>query len=461
MVKISLFDFEDALIQNKAPIDDKSCEAHDPLFSDEEADLSSLLGKKSDCPCGREHSCDIQSVVIRNGALAELCTLSADYSNITLVCDQNTYPVCGKTEEKLLADKIGARLIYTSEGFLVPDEAAVLALEKEVSDKTDLIVGVGSGVINDLCKYVSFKHGLPYFIVATAPSMDGYASKGAAMLFGGMKITVNAAVPRAIIADTSVIKDAPLDMLKAGYGDIIGKYSCLNDWRLGVLVTGEPMCDYIYGMTYRTVERIAGMGGAILRRDEKSIAELMRALVSVGIAMAYMGNSRPASGSEHHLSHYFEVVGLLRDEPYLCHGIDVAYSTYVTALLRKKLINIDEPKRRIPTPVCWESEIKRVYAGGDGSTADGIIALQKKLGWIYNDRFPLYAEKWDEVRDILKDSPSPEKICTMLESVGLPLSRFDQTYSRTKLDDAIAYAKDLKDRYTVLWLYGDVTVENN
>lgn len=448
MIKEFKFDRNGTVTQHKTPIDKKDTEVL--------KDLGALLGTKRDCPCGREHSCDIGNVIIRSGALGELSALAQDYSNITLVCDQNTYPVCGKRAEELLSDKIGARLIYTSEGFLVPDEEAVAKLKSKVSETTDLIVGVGSGVINDLCKYVSFECGLPYFIVATAPSMDGYASKGAAMLFGGMKITVNTAVPRAIIADTSVIKDAPLDMLKAGYGDIIGKYSCLNDWRIGVLVTGEPMCDFIYDMTYSTVERVAGMGKQILRRDEDSIAELMRALVLVGIAMAYMGNSRPASGSEHHLSHYFEVVGLLRDEPYLCHGIDVAYSTYITALLRKEIIASDMPKKAVFDPEGWESEIRRVYRGSDGSTSDGIIALQKKLGWIYTDRFPLYLDKWNEIRTILADSPTPDEVLGMLESVELPLARFSDTYSQDKLADAIAYAKDLKDRYTVLWLYADV-----
>ena len=72
----------------------------------------------------------------------------------------------------------------------------------------------------------------------------------------------------------------------------------------------------------------------------------LHSLVVVGIAMAYMGNSRPASGSEHHLSHYFEVTGLLRDEPYFAHGIDVAYSTYVTAGLREELLSFHSTRQR-------------------------------------------------------------------------------------------------------------------
>jgi glycerol-1-phosphate dehydrogenase [NAD(P)+] len=287
--------------------------------------------------------------------------------------------------------------------------------------------------------------------------MDGYASKGAAMLFDGMKITTNAAVPKAIIADTSVLKDAPMEMLQAGYGDIIGKYSCLNDWRLSHAVNGEALCEAIYDLTYRTVDHIAGIGRDIVSRDEKSVAALMRALVIVGIAMAYMGNSRPASGSEHHLSHYFEVTGLLRGEPYFCHGIDVAYSTYVTAELRRELMSkglIDSKKFNADE---WEENIRRVYgARGDTSTADGIISLQKELGWIYEDKLSVYREKWEEIREILADSPSPAQVLEMLESVGLSMEEFERMYSAEKRMDGVRYAKDLKDRYTVLWTYARV-----
>ena len=94
-----------------------------------------------------------------------------------------------------------------------------------------MIIGIGLGVIQDLCKYVSYNAKLPYFIVATAPSMDGYALKGAAMIMGNMKVTYNAHVPEAIIADTEILKDAPMDIIRSGYGDILGKFSCLNAWR--------------------------------------------------------------------------------------------------------------------------------------------------------------------------------------------------------------------------------------
>ena len=428
-----------------------------PWIDESVPDIDGLLGTKDDCDCGKVHTCNIDRVVIRQGAINELPALTSAYKNILLVCDGNTRRVCGDAVDALLSDKISARMTYDDDTLLVPNEQAVARLEACLAESTDLIIGVGSGVINDICKYVSFKNGLPYYIVATAPSMDGYASKGAAMLFGGMKITTNASVPKAIIADTSVIKDAPLEMLQAGYGDIIGKYSCLNDWCLGRAVNGEELCEYIYDLTYSTTASVAEMGKQIIERDEKSIAYLMRALVVVGVAMAYMGNSRPASGSEHHLSHYFEVVGLLKNEPYFCHGIDVAFSSYVTAKIREELLCVAVPEKKAFCEKEWEENIRRVYASKDGDvTSEGIIALQKKLGWIYDDKISVYKQKWAEICKILAEAPSPLAVKKMLLSVGLSMDAFEEMYSKEKIADAKRYAKDLKDRYSVLWLYEQV-----
>ena len=288
--------------------------------------------------------------------------------------------------------------------------------------------------------------------------MDGYASKGAAMLFGGMKITTNAAVPTAIIADTAVIKDAPLEMLKAGYGDIIGKYSCLNDWRLSALVNGEALCPFIYELTFNTVEAVAKMGKAIISRDERSVEFLMRALVIVGIAMAYMGNSRPASGSEHHLSHFFEVVGIVKNEPYFCHGIDVAYSSYVTAKIREAILKLDSPTEKPFDLTEWEKEIKRVYATEENDEVSlGVVKAQKDLGWIFENKMPTYVSKWQKIKEVLADAPTPNETLAMLESAELSLDEFYSTYSDEKISDAVRYAKDLKDRYTVLWLYESIS----
>ena len=415
-------------------------------------DFTKMLAGKKDCACGREHLCPIKGVSIGNGAIADLSEYARDYKNILVVCDQNTLKVGGEKVKEILGDKVYDVLVYKSEGFLVPDEVAIEEMENKLKENTDLIVGIGSGVINDLCKYVSFKRDLPYHIVATAPSMDGYASNGAALIIKNMKVTYSARVPEVIIGDTSMLKDAPMDMIKAGYGDIMGKFSCLNDWKLSKLVNDEYLCEYVYDLTYDIVKKTKPLAKKLLERDEESIKTLMEALVVVGIAMAYIGTSRPASGSEHHLSHFFEITGIIDDEPYFCHGTDVAYSMLAVQQLRDEIIKMDSPVTKAFDEADWEANVKRVYK----KASDGIIEYQKKLGMIYEDKSLVYAQKWEEIKEVLREVPSAEETAEMLENVGLPVKDFYEMYSPEKLSDAIKYAKDLKDRYTVLWLYNSL-----
>lgn len=415
-------------------------------------DINKLL-KGIDCKCGRHHSCPIDYVYIEENAISRLADICKSNNSILLIADENTYKAAGSKTEKALYNKITDKVIFSGEKILVPDEAAVAAAEKKIANK-DLIVGVGSGVIQDLCKYISFKNNVPYLIVATAPSMDGYASDGAAMILGGMKETVKAGLPRAIIADTSVLAAAPIDMIKAGFGDIIGKYSALNDWELSAAINDEYFCRYIYDLTLGEVEKTLNLADGLLKRNHNSIKALMEALVIIGILMSFAGSSRPASGSEHHLSHFFEITGIIDDADYFTHGIDVGYSTVITSKIREGLLANPFPKK-ISRPD-YKKAVKEIYK----QVANGCLELQEKVGNYKADRSGVYLEKEDEIKKILAKTPTAEEIEKMLGLVGLNMSEFYSLYSDTKIRNAVNYAKDLKDRYTVLWLYYDLFFEN-
>ena len=409
-----------------------------------------LLGV--DCACGAHHTCDIEAVYVEEGAIARLSALCTPYAHVLIVADENTYAAAGEKTEAALAEKIAARVIFGKE-ILIPNEEAAARVQEKLGG-ISLIVGIGSGVIQDLCKYVSKLSSIPYMVVATAPSMDGYASTGAAMILGGMKETVSAGLPRAIVADVDVLKNAPMPMLAAGFGDIIGKYSALCDWRLSVAVNGEKFCPYIYGITYDMIEQVKSMANGILARDAESVKALFEALVVVGIMISFAGSSRPASGSEHHLSHFFEISGIVQNKPYLTHGIDVAYSTVVTANLREKLCAAPFRANRFREDE--RQTLAKLTKAYNASVAEGCMALQKKVSAYERDLTPIYKEKEDEIKAILKECPSAEEIEKILALVKLDMKEFTAFYGDARIEEAVRYAKDLKDRYTVLWLYYDL-----
>ena len=411
--------------------------------------IKTLIKGISNCMCGKDHKCPIDYVIIGKDILGALTDICEKYQSILMVSDQNTYRVCGDKVAGILGSKITTSIMFeTGDTPLIPNEEAIEKIHAKYIDDVDLILGVGSGVINDLCKIVSFERKVPYYIVATAPSMDGYASVGSALILKGMKVTLNAASPKAIIADTKVLKDAPMDMIRAGYGDIIGKYSCLNDWKLSALINDEYFCQKVYDLTYKTADKVKTLAEDVVKRDEEAIGALMEALVVVGIAMAFVGNSRPASGSEHHFSHYFEITGILTGKPYLAHGIDVVYSAVLTAKIRERMI-ASVPARREFYENQWSREIRQIYL----SSADEVIALQKKLGWYWKNNTEKVLPKWDAIRELLSEAPTEAEMLQMVEAVGMNYQEFIDLYGQDKINDGILYAKDLKDRYSVLWLY--------
>lgn len=415
------------------------------------------LTKETPCACGRVHKCDIKHILIEKGAISKLGALLDDYHKILLVADSNTYDVCGEAVAKQVGRKLENLLVYHRDGLLVPNEEAIDELTAKITPQTDLIIGIGSGVIQDTCKCVSFRNHLPYYIVATAPSMDGYASVGAAMIIENMKVTYNAHVPQAIIGDVDVLKDAPMDMIQSGYGDILGKYSCLNDWKLSHVINGEYFCQYVHDIMFNMLLKTKDLGPQLLQRDPDAIQTLMEALVGGGVAMALVGNSRPASGSEHHLSHFFEITGIVHNQPYFMHGTDVAYSSVYTQQLREKLLQYDRAPENTPmSREHWEAQIRKIY----GAAAQGVIALQDKMGWYNQDRYPIYREKWQQIRQVLAEAPSSQEMLAYLKSIHMDVTEFEKLYGREKIENALKFAKDLKDRYTVLWVYYDLLVKD-
>ena len=412
-------------------------------------EIRDLLNRDIVCECGRTHRCDISTVEIGQNALDTLPEATKGYRSILLVADQNTYPLCGERVRALLGERITSVCLYPQKSLLIPDERAAAVLESHLRPDTDLILGIGSGVINDLCKYAAFPRGIKNGIIATAPSMDGYASSGAAMILNGMKVTCTTQAPDIIIGDTAILKDAPLHMIRAGYGDIIGKYSSLCDWELAHLVCGEHFCPFLYDLVLNATNEIRDSVEGIVAREEQAIERLMRALVLIGMSLTFLGATRPGSGSEHHLSHFFEIVGLIHGEHHLPHGTDVAYNTILTAGMREQICALD-------TPVfCEESETERRAAWKRlfGNLYGEVDELQESAGSYKRDLRPIYTEKWEQIKAVLAKCPGAAECNKMMQAVGLNFAESESLYGTQKILDAMLYGKDLKDRYSVLWVY--------
>lgn len=299
--------------------------------------ISQWAGMEYSCACGKSHKVDIQAIRVGSGVIQELPGIVRDLgaSHIFLVADNYTYEAAGRQVEQLL-DQAGLsyhKRVFQTETPLVPNEYALGSVLAAMTSQDDMLLAVGSGTLNDVTKYVSARTGVPYVIAATAPSMDGYASTVAPTILDGFKTTLPAVYPAAIVADVDILKDAPMPMLTAGFGDIIGKFTSLADWRLSHQLNGEYYCPEVAGVIEAAVETCAANAKALAQREPQAIQAVTEALILSGLAMGMVGVSRPASGAEHQMAHYWEMDALRRGEEHPLHGNAVGVGTVLAASL--------------------------------------------------------------------------------------------------------------------------------
>jgi glycerol-1-phosphate dehydrogenase [NAD(P)+] len=437
------------------------------LINLEEFKIRDFLKTKFTCNCGKEHRVDIDNILIEKEAIAFLPSLINQYNfkKIFIIADANTYKVAGEiTETALQGNGFDLKkYIFEDEEHLIPDEKAIGKLLIQITSDIDLILAIGSGTLNDLSRYLSYKLSIPYFIVVTAPSMDGYASTVSALIVNDLKTTYTAISPKAIIADINIIKNAPMEMITAGLGDILGKYTSLCDWELGRIINGEYYCETVVNIIRSSIQKCVSNIDGIKNRDNFAIKNLMEGLVLTGIAMSFVGNSRPAAGSEHHLSHFWEMMFLLKGKKAILHGTKVGIATLIITklyeLLVTKTVNFNNAVDKVNSfnQKEWVKCIEKTYK----TAAPDIIALEERVQKNsiekYNKRIQIIKSKWNDIiRTIKKIVPSAKEIEAILLKVDAPINPLQVGVDSNTILNSIIFAKEIRNRYTVLQLLWDL-----
>ena len=315
-----------------------------------------------ECTCERgRHQAPFEGYEISRGALEKLPEILKNYRSIFVVADTNTYAAAGERVCAILkaAGMLSHAYILTDETVL-PDARTVGAILMNVnapsarsdifaySPLPDFILAVGSGTVNDSCRLVSYRLGLPYGVVGTAPSMDGYVSAGSPMLHDGTKSTIQCTTPKFFIADPEIVKNAPYDMLLAGIGDMFGKYTGILDWELARDCTGEYFCEKIAADVIAATDKCLENGYLLEKRDPDCIKNILEGFLVTGLGMAYTGNSRPASGSEHIIAHAWELADVEAGKKPNLHGLEVCEATRLVAnMYRLLLANSDDERLKL------------------------------------------------------------------------------------------------------------------
>jgi len=425
--------------------------------------LADYLAVPLTCDCGREHYASLRTVSIRKGALQDLPQVARELGakSLFLICDQITYEIAGaRCMEILEGAGVKAKAVRLAHTDF--DEATLGELLIQMPPDCDLMVAVGTGAINDMTRYFSFRMGRPFMTVATAAPMDGFASSIAALNVNHLKTTFEAQTPAAILGDTDILKNAPYRMIAAGLGDLLGKFTCLCDWKLARLINGEHYCGHIVELVESCVQSVLADAGKAKDRDPEVLGQIMEGLVLTGVAMSLYGNSRPASGCEHHMSHYWEMLFEQQGRRPVPHGTQVGVGTVLvlklTEALRRATVDFDAARAaaRAYDPAVWEADIRAAY----GPAAQGVIDMeaqaQKNETTARLKRIDAMEAHWGEVLALLGALPASETVMGLLRSLDSPCLPAQIDVDEALLRNTLLYCKEVRARYTILQLLWDL-----
>lgn len=376
------------------------------------------------CRCGREHHIEVKEIIIESGAVKKLEEAMSDgflkeYISPLLICDTNTM----EATEEVMEDIYDRCQVLTLDAEnLHADEHAVEIVENYMDEDIDLILAVGSGTIHDISRYLAFQYKVPFVSVPTAASVDGFVSNVAAMTWKGLKKTVPAAAPVAVFADTDIFACAPKRLTASGVSDLLGKYICLTDWKIAHLLTGEYICSEIIELEEKALHTVNSCIKDVAAGQPEACETLMYALILSGLAMQMVGNSRPASCAEHHLSHLWEME-VINGHLDALHGEKVSVGMMLVLKEYKRIAQaIRQGLCQVKTYEPQEALLEETF--GKKGLLDGIKKENDPEPLLEIDPARLF-ESLSDIAELIEELPDENEMLRLLNIAGCKKSVYD------------------------------------
>lgn len=370
-----------------------------------------LIESYKDCTCGVEHRCDVKDIRVGSGLVhrvGEILKENGFPRRLLVVADKDTLAAADGILESLDGFDVST-YIYDSIRVATMDD---VRLVESWFDRVDAVLAVGTGSVHDPCRMACARQNKPLCLFGTAASMDGFASYSAPIVDGNFKTTHPAKCPEVIIADTKILAQAPVALKAAGFGDMVSKYIALIDWQVSHLLTGEHYCQKVADLTRMATDRLMSMADKVTLRDEEAAGAVFESLILTGIAMSFTLTSRPGSGTEHIMAHYWECMELLEGKIPNYHGEDVGVATLMMLEYYEKLA-------QLPAVTAHKevNDWEEIYASY-GPLAEDVRKLNTP-DTITDPIDPREVERlWPEIVKIIRGVPSYEACLKAMKQAG-------------------------------------------
>jgi glycerol-1-phosphate dehydrogenase [NAD(P)+] len=380
---------------------------------------------------------------------ALLRSTGLDNRRCAVVSDENTHAI------------LGARIVHATTGASVvleqphADAETVDAIRTKTRD-ADALIAVGSGTINDLCKYAAFLDGKPYAVFGTAPSMNGYTSPTAAITVHGHKKSLPAAAAAGVFLDLSVLARAPARLIRSGLGDSLCRSTAQADWLLAHLLRDEPYREAPFALLQEDEGPLFAASAALLRGDIEAMRRLARVLILSGFGMAICGNSMPASQGEHLISHYADMMG---DPawPMSFHGEQIGVATLTLARLQESILA--GPPPRLRASAASRADVMSHFGlqrGGDCWADFSKKRLTKATAEAMTQRVQA---RWPEIQERIGAIARPAaELEEVLRRAGAPVTPEALGWPPAFYQQAVRHAREIRNRWTFLDLAADAGV---
>ncbi len=406
----------------------------------------------------------IGDIVIDRGALQQLGEIYSRFhghSPALIIADENTHAAAGREAAAILASANVTVETHILPACPRPKPTIELGetLIRRMAGTGMVPLAVGSGVINDLVKYAAFRLGSPYGCIATAASMDGYASAGSPLSDKGFKITIQCRPPVIILADLDVIARAPPQMAGWGFGDLAGKVAAGGDWILADALAIETVDDVAWPLVQDHLREWLSAPEDVARGDPRAIADLLIGLTAVGLAMEFHGTSRPASGADHQIAHMWEMENLTHAGEIVAHGACVAIGALTVLGLYDWLLGRDlgpaDVERAMDGAESMDEkrrQIDRFFGNGQIARRAVEETRAKHIeGDALRARLRRLTGNWPAIRARLHQQLMPQaQMHDLLLRAGAPVTAGEIGVSTRHLHATTLAARFLRSRYTVL-----------
>lgn len=419
------------------------------------------------CSCGKIHRSELKNLDITEGAVRKLPEIlsGAGIWKPYLIADLSTYEAGGKKVSDTLraAGFAPIEYIFQSER-PESDEKSVGLAAMAYDTACDGVLAVGSGSIGDISKIIARVGRIPMVTVATAPSMDGFASPTCSNVVNGLKSTVPGVCPIAILGDLDILRNAPARMLQAGLGDMAAKSIAVLEWKIAHLITGEYYCDRVASLMLKSAQKCLSSASGLMRRDPRAVANIMEGLVMSGTAIGFAGVTRPASGIEHYFSHVWDMLALQKKEMPDLHGIQVGVGTVYAAKIYDRIKQIKPDRKKALDAmrhfnlVQWKASIVAFFPSAAGSIIRQAAAESRFDRESHAERVGRIIDRWDDILRIIRaDAPDPEVVAQQLHVAGAPVTAAEIGIDSRTLKQTFLRTKDLRNKYmagSLLWDLG-------